>query len=655
MVANDQRHKRNHRCPICDGADEDPRGQGKRCMGFSSTDGDWVHCSREDFAGSLVSNNQGLFVHKMHGDCNCGVSHGPARESREIIKTYDYLDEHRQLRFQVVRMLGKQFRQRRPDGQGGWIWRTADIPMSLYRLPEILEADRQAPVLICEGEKDVDTALGLGFVATCNPRGAGKWGAVADQARKVLAGRSVVIFSDADDVGRKHAQDVASSLRDVVRECRTIEAPAPHKDLSDWISLGEASAADVLRLCGSAPLAKVEPIAVGAAPPVTAIGLAKGWTWRTADEIFFGPAKAARWIVKALGIAPGRPGVLSGPSGSAKTILAQSLILSLATGRPIWDHFENGSERPLVCAHVDCDLGLDDVEYRYRRVHVGFPGAQILPEDIGSRIRLVSFPEPALDLMSSNARTRLRGELAGVDFCVIDALRGVARGDENSSEYRLALDTLSAVSTDLGVAFLVLHHVGNVRLNQHGKVIEDDDADDRAGRGSSAIKDASGVVLRITGAHGRRKLVMKKPPGRTGVEWHGKFDMRIQNVDDSGFDDVEGVHHVGLRVVVCPESKRTKEEIADLAAHEAQKRLAQVEQCAIAVVRQAGTPGFKGGVDRLYATVRDSLRTLSVSAPRNEDGRALIEGLIEDKKLFRTGAGKASLISLFPIQVELTT
>jgi hypothetical protein len=48
----------------------------------------------------------------------------------------------------------------------------------LYRLPELLAARQKKPnitVLVPEGEKDVESARELGFVATCNPFGALKW------------------------------------------------------------------------------------------------------------------------------------------------------------------------------------------------------------------------------------------------------------------------------------------------------------------------------------------------------------------------------------------------------------------------------------------------------------------------------------------------
>ena len=64
------------------------------------------------------------------------------------------------------------FRQRRPDGNGGWIWKVAGIRQVPYRFPRVMAAEE---VLIVEGEKDVHTAEALGYTATCNAGGAGKW------------------------------------------------------------------------------------------------------------------------------------------------------------------------------------------------------------------------------------------------------------------------------------------------------------------------------------------------------------------------------------------------------------------------------------------------------------------------------------------------
>jgi hypothetical protein len=242
-VERSQRHTKAHRCGICDGADGDPRGKGRRCSGFTSTDGEWVRCSREQHAGSLSPDDDGLYVHRMHGACKCGVEHGPARErSTKIEATYDYCDEGGVLLFQVVRKIGKDFKQRRPDGAGGWIWKLEDTRRVLYRLPELLAAPAVATVYIAEGEKDVDCLVQHGLLSTCNPHGAGKWNTVGDEAAKVLAGRDVVIIADADERGRTHAQQVAAALDGIATRVRVAELP--QKDAADFFAAG----GDVARL-----------------------------------------------------------------------------------------------------------------------------------------------------------------------------------------------------------------------------------------------------------------------------------------------------------------------------------------------------------------------------------------------------------------------
>ena len=81
--------------------------------------------------------------------------------------TYDYRDEGGQLLFQVVRKTGKRFRQRVPDGRGGWEWKLGDVRRVLYKLPELLAddgdallqlIDRQVPRLQADAEGLLDFA-----------------------------------------------------------------------------------------------------------------------------------------------------------------------------------------------------------------------------------------------------------------------------------------------------------------------------------------------------------------------------------------------------------------------------------------------------------------------------------------------------------------
>jgi hypothetical protein len=106
-----------------------------------------------------------------------------------IAATYDYNDESGNLLFQVVRFEPKDFRQRRPDGKGGWIWDLKDVRRVLYRIPELIEAIKKGiPVFLVEGEKDVESLSRIGFTATTNAGGANKW---RDDYAEVLRAASI--------------------------------------------------------------------------------------------------------------------------------------------------------------------------------------------------------------------------------------------------------------------------------------------------------------------------------------------------------------------------------------------------------------------------------------------------------------------------------
>src|SRR5262249_1575088 len=100
----------------------------------------------------------------------------PRKSERREAAYYDYTDEAGSVLFQVVRFEPKTFRQRRPDGHGGWVWNLDGVRLVPYRLPELIAAlANNNPIFIVEGEKDVDRLWSLNIPATCNPQGAGKW------------------------------------------------------------------------------------------------------------------------------------------------------------------------------------------------------------------------------------------------------------------------------------------------------------------------------------------------------------------------------------------------------------------------------------------------------------------------------------------------
>ena len=172
------------------------------------------------------------------------LSNNGTGPDRRVVAEYDYCDGDGKLLFQVVRYRPKDFRQRRPDGQSGWIWNMRGVQLVPYRLPAILKAKT---IYVVEGEQDVHSLEKLGIVATCNAGGAGKW---RHKYREHFRDKEVFVIPDADPPGHKHANAVAQSLQGVSASVRVIPMPTG-KDVSDWITAG-GTAEQLLELAAAA-------------------------------------------------------------------------------------------------------------------------------------------------------------------------------------------------------------------------------------------------------------------------------------------------------------------------------------------------------------------------------------------------------------------
>lgn len=168
---------------------------------------------------------------------------------RRVSVSYDYTDEGGNLLYQVVRLEPKDFRQRRPDGNGGWIWSVKDVRQVPFHLAQLLDAPRDKPVFVVEGEKDVLRLESLGLVATCNSGGAGKW---PDALNEHFTCKRVVILPDNDEPGHKHAEKVFEALSLVKVDVRVVYLAGllPKGDVSDWLD-GGGTVEQLLQLADS--------------------------------------------------------------------------------------------------------------------------------------------------------------------------------------------------------------------------------------------------------------------------------------------------------------------------------------------------------------------------------------------------------------------
>ena len=189
-----------------------------------------IHC-QAGCAPEAVLSKLGL----TWSDLFAGNGAGPMRP--EIVAEYDYVDEEGKVLYQVVRYEPKDFRQRRPDGNGGRVWNMDGTRRVPYRLPNVIAtAEKGGLIYVVEGEKDVHAIELAGGVATCNPGGAGKW---REEYSPFLRGAEVMVVADRDSPGIDHVRGVADSIQPFVRILRIMRA-RKGKDVSDHLAAGYA-------------------------------------------------------------------------------------------------------------------------------------------------------------------------------------------------------------------------------------------------------------------------------------------------------------------------------------------------------------------------------------------------------------------------------
>lgn len=290
----------------------------------------------------------------------------------EIVKTYDYTSRDGDLLYQVVRMQRKMpdgswartkdgkgtwktFLQRRPDGGGKWIWSlspgefmrrpgrdwrvfdrekfadgmetrffAAGAEHTIYRHPAVEEAIADGKVtLVVEGEKDADTAVGLGFCGTTNSSGSKHW---TDVHSACFRDADVVICLDNDAAGDR-ADKLAKSMKGIARRIRVLNfadhVPGfDHKgDITDWVEKFGGTAQQLSEIIGRLPAYRPRP----PASKFNAVSV------RDAGKA----AKRHEWLVQDL-IELYGTAAFSGYSQSGKSFQMIELAFAVALGKRFW-------------------------------------------------------------------------------------------------------------------------------------------------------------------------------------------------------------------------------------------------------------------------------------------------------------------------------
>jgi hypothetical protein len=382
-----------------------------------------------DFPKVLGGIAKDFGIHNGNGNKQTGKPTVAAR--------YDYRDETGTLIYQIERLEPKNFRIRRPDGQG-WAYNAKGVKITPYHLQEVLKADE---VLIVEGEKDADTLAKIGFTTTTNPYGAGKFPA---NFGPYFAGKNVVLIPDNDDQGRQHMKQVAEIIKAHAASIRYLEIPGlPEKgDVSDFIasfSSKEAAAERLAILIESAPLYK---------QPGTTTDLK---IINAADWLESEPAEPDQ-IMENTFDASDKVAII-GSSKLRKSFFLQQMILSMATGRDflIWK-----ITKPRKILH--CQFEIKDHHF-HRRIKRMARAMGITAEDLGDRLQIIN----ARGLGISGPEGIERIQAAAQDFhpevFSFDPLYKLTTGVENDAQdAKIILNSFDKLAEQTGAAPIYVHH-----------------------------------------------------------------------------------------------------------------------------------------------------------------------------------------------------
>ena len=271
---------------------------------------------------SISQGDDGTWLLKCHAGCAVdavlAAAHLELRDlfpkkdtsqrSTIVVAEYGYTDEKGALLYQAVRLEPKGFRQRRPDGQGGWNWNVNGVRHVLYQLHTL---QGQKTVTIVEGEKDANRLAELALVATTNAGGAGKWRDVYTEQLTAAGVQQVIVIPDNDEPGMTHARAIAASCHAAGIKTKLVTLPVAAKgDVSNY--LADHGKADLFALVKAAPIFALDTVdGRGPAGPVV----------HTLSDV---TAQQVSWLWPRR-VARGKLNLVAGEPGEGKSTMSLDL------------------------------------------------------------------------------------------------------------------------------------------------------------------------------------------------------------------------------------------------------------------------------------------------------------------------------------------
>lgn len=352
---------------------------------------------------------------------------------------------------------GRQFLHRRTDSAIGkeirWEPSGAKPAGMLYR-GDLLPTGTDSWAILVEGEPAADAVAAVGLQAVATVCGAGA--TPTEAALEPLRGRRVLLWSDADEVGRQHMRRIAELLAGIATEVAVYDTDPELGENADaeqhLAERGEVTAEGLL----ADLLAEAERVAV--------VGESSSAVSVPVSEFLAATYKTTEELIPGL-LAVGAHTLIHAPRGLGKSHLVYALGVSLAAGRSTLPGFDVTRRTRALLIDGEMTPGL--VQSRLRTHLDSTDGAGVdgylnvvskigLLVDRGLRLPSLATPE---------GRAWLLQELDAfpAEVIFVDTCRALMRHPDfglNDEEGWRPVEELLAELSARGVALCYSHHDG---------------------------------------------------------------------------------------------------------------------------------------------------------------------------------------------------
>jgi len=366
---------------------------------------------------------------------------------------YNYVDENNNVLFTKVRVNNPKSFYSEREINGQFITNLEDTRKVLYQLPQVLEAiQNNKPIFLCEGEKDVETLMKNGLVATTT-HSTSYW---SPEFTTILKDADIVILFDYDKAGFDRKEKLIKKIIGNVKQLRCLDLPGLEytekhgKDVTDWLEMGH-TVAELVDLVENTPYYKTLTISdknAAQAGPLKVIGLKDFVNLEIPNrEMLLSPIIPAQGLI-----------MIAAKRGVGKTHIALGMAYAMATGDTFlrWN-----APTPKKVLYIDGEMPATSMQERLKKIILMSNESYNCDYEFFHLLTPDQQDRPMPDLSTQEGRDAIEPFIDDSDCIFLDNISCLFRsGGENDSECWQEAQSWALDLRRRGKAVVFVHHAG---------------------------------------------------------------------------------------------------------------------------------------------------------------------------------------------------